>query len=45
MWRRIKIETDKLVREGVLLIVAAMRFDMKYQEETAVVKVTGVEVD
>lgn len=45
MWRRIKIETDKLVREGVLLIVASMRFDMKYQEETAVVKVTGVEVD
>jgi hypothetical protein len=45
MWRRIKMETDKLVREGVLLIVASMRFDVKYQEETAVVKVTTLQVD
>lgn len=44
IWRRIKIETDKLVSEGVLLIVATMRFDFKYQEETAVVKATGIKV-
>lgn len=44
IWRRIKLETDKLVSEGVLLIVATMRFDFKYQEETAVVKTTGVKV-
>lgn len=44
IWRRIKIDTDKLVSEGVLLVVATMRFDFKYQEETAVVKATGVKV-
>ncbi len=45
MWRRIKMETDKLVREGVLLIVASLRFDVKFQEETSVVKVTTLQVD
>lgn len=44
MWRRIKIETDRLIREGVLLVVASMRFDCKYQEETAIVKASGVTV-
>lgn len=44
VWRRIKIETDKLVREGVLLIVATMRFDVKYAEELAVVKAINVKV-
>ena len=44
MWRRIKMETDRLVREGVLLIVTSMRFDMKYQHEPAVVKASGVTV-
>ena len=44
VWRRIKIDTDKLVSEGVLLVVATMRFDFKYQEETAVVKTTGIKV-
>lgn len=43
-WRRIKMETDRLVREGVLLIVTSMRFDMKYQHEPAVVKASGVTV-
>jgi HK97 family phage major capsid protein len=38
IWRQIRIETDKLVSEGVLIIVATMRFDVKYAEETAVVK-------
>ncbi len=44
VWRKIKLETDKLVSEGVLLIVATMRFDFKYTEETAVVKATGIKV-
>lgn len=44
IWRRIKIETDKLVSEGVLLVVATLRFDAKYQEETAVVKATAIKV-
>lgn len=44
MWRRIKMETDKLVRDGVLIIVASMRFDVKFQHEPAVVKATGVTV-
>ena len=42
IWRQIRIETDKLVAEGVLIIVATLRFDMKYAEETAVVKGTEV---
>jgi hypothetical protein len=42
IWRNIRIETDKLVSEGVLLIVATLRFDCKYAEETAVVK--GIKV-
>ena len=42
IWRRIRIETDKLVSEGVLIIVATLRFDMKFAEETAVTKVINV---
>lgn len=44
IWRRIKIETDKDISEGVLKIVATIRMDVKYAEETAVVKATGVQV-
>lgn len=44
IWRKIKIETDRLIREGVLLIVATLRMDVKYAEETAVVKATDVTV-
>jgi hypothetical protein len=44
IWRQITIETDKDISAGVLVIVATLRFDMKYQEETAVVKATGVKV-
>lgn len=44
MWRRIKIETDKDISEGVLKIVATLRMDVKYAEETAVVKAVGVRV-
>lgn len=44
IWRQIRVETDKLVREGVLLIVATLRWDVKYAEETAVVKAVNINV-
>ncbi len=44
VWRDITIETDKLIREGVLLVVASIRFDMKLTEETAAVKAVNVSV-
>lgn len=44
IWRKITIETDKNISEGVLIIVATMRFDVLFQEETAVVKATDVTV-
>jgi hypothetical protein len=42
--REIRIETDKLISEGVILIVVSLRFDVKYQEETAIVKAYNVSV-
>jgi len=44
IWRKIQIETDKDVRRGVIFIVATMRMDFKFAEETAVVKATAVKV-
>lgn len=44
IWRKIKIETDKDISEGVLKIVATLRMDVKYSEETAVTKAVGVTV-
>jgi hypothetical protein len=44
IWRQIKIETDKDIRAGVLIVVASLRFDALYQEELAVVKATNVQV-
>lgn len=44
IWRQIRVETDKLISEGVLIIVATMRFDVKFAEETAVVKAVNVNV-
>jgi hypothetical protein len=44
VWRQIRFETDKNISEGVLIIVATMRFDFKYVEETAVVKASHVKV-
>jgi hypothetical protein len=44
IWRNIRVETDKLVSEGVLIIVATLRFDVKFAEETAVVKAINVKV-
>jgi len=44
IWRDIRVETDKLISEGVLLIVATMRFDMKLAHEPASVKANNVRV-
>lgn len=44
IWRQIRLETDKLISEGVMLIVATMRFDFKYAHEPAVVKAINVQV-
>ncbi len=44
IWRKITMETDKDIESGVLKIVTTLRFDFKYVEETAVVKVTAVTV-
>jgi len=44
IWRNIRLETDKDISEGVLIIVATMRFDVKYAEETAAVKAINVKV-
>lgn len=44
IWRQITVETDKLIREGVLLVVASLRFDALFIEETAVVKADQIKV-
>lgn len=44
IWRKLKIETDKDIRAGVLIVVASIRFDVVFQEELAVVKATNVQV-
>ncbi len=44
IWRNVRLEVDKDISAGVLIIVATLRFDTKYAEETAVVKVTNVRV-
>jgi HK97 family phage major capsid protein len=45
IWRDIRVETDKLVSEGQLLIVATLRFDMKLAHEPASVKGYNVRVN
>jgi hypothetical protein len=42
IWRNIRIETDKLVSEGVLIIVATLRFDVKWAHEPATVKAVNL---
>lgn len=44
IWREIRLETDKDVSAGVVIIVASLRFDVKWAEETATVKATNVQV-
>lgn len=45
IWRKIKIETDKDISAGVMVIVATLRFDVKYVEERAVVRAYNISVD
>lgn len=44
IWRDIKIETDKDIRAGELIIVATLRMDALFQEELAVVKGYNIKV-
>lgn len=44
IWREIRLETDKNIQAGKVIIVATMRVDMKLQEELATVKAVGVTV-
>jgi hypothetical protein len=44
IWRNIRFETDKNISRGVLIIVATMRVDFKFIEESAVVKATNIRV-
>lgn len=38
IWRQIRVETDKIITDGVLIVVATMRFDARFAEETAVAR-------
>lgn len=40
--RKIELETDKDIRAGQIFAVASVRFHVRYMEETAVVKATGI---
>ncbi len=42
IWRRLRIETDKNIRAGVISIVASLRMGANFVEETAVVEADNV---
>jgi HK97 family phage major capsid protein len=44
IWRQIMLETDKDISAGQLIIVATLRFDVKFVEEPGVVKGYNVKV-
>lgn len=44
IWRQMKLETDKDITSGELIMVMTLRFDTKYEHEPAVVKATGIQV-
>jgi hypothetical protein len=44
IWRQVRIRSDLDISAGVLRCVVDLRFDVKYQEETAVVKANNVKV-
>jgi hypothetical protein len=41
-WRRVRIETARDIERGLNKIVATLRFDFQYEEESAVVSVYGI---
>lgn len=45
IWRKIKLETDKDITAGVLIIVATLRFDTRFAEARATVLGTEITVD
>lgn len=44
IWRRVKMETDRDIRRGILFTVVSVRFGFIFEESDAVVKATGVTV-
>lgn len=42
VWRQLRVETDKDVSAGVLIIVATLRFDTKLAHEPATVKIQNI---
>jgi hypothetical protein len=44
VWRQIRIETDRDISEGVLKIVATLRFDATYAEEAGTAKAINVQL-
>ncbi|OGR01274.1 MAG: hypothetical protein A2284_18435 [Deltaproteobacteria bacterium RIFOXYA12_FULL_61_11] len=42
IWRQIRIESGREISEGTLKIVATLRFDIKYAEETGVAKAVNI---
>jgi hypothetical protein len=44
IWRQIRIESDRDISEGTLKIVATLRFDVKFAEETGVAKAINVQL-
>ena len=44
IWRQIRIESARDISEGTLKIVATLRFDVKFAEETGVAKAINVQL-
>ena len=44
IWRQIRIESARDISEGTLEIVATLRFDVKFAEETGVAKAINVQL-
>jgi len=44
IWRKIRIESARDISQGVLKIVATIRFDARFAEETATVKAVGIQL-
>ena len=44
VWRKIRIETDRDIRAGEIIIVVTMRIGVEYFEEQGVVKGTEIQI-
>lgn len=42
IWRRVRIETERSARRGILYVVVSLRFGFVFEEEAAVVKTTVI---